>query len=154
MKLLFILLLPFTLLAGPIEDIQLDINELVIERDALPVGDLKIDKIQKSIDRLAKRRETLIWRKRISDLPDLRLAMVKANLNQPNSKLFIRDLLKSRDEAKIALLESFSDEITQLLLVESNSSREYEEALDRIKLMDTKEMSPVLKDIVRVLQGR
>jgi len=108
---------------------------------------------------LIERKRIILWTARAKALPDLRLAMVKAGLNQPNAKVFIRDLIKNKEEAKLIALESFNEEINTEFSDEALRVQAVIDAKLRIKNVDVLKITvgdavKLLKDLVILEQSR
>jgi len=161
------------------QGIQDMINTKSDERDALPEGDPLAKEIQKEIDDLVLIRESLVieidvlalgkigkldkkrqllWIQRARALPDLRLAMQKAGLNQPNMKVFIKEFVKAKDETKLLAIEAVTAQVQEDLDAVEERKQKLIDAKVAIKAVDPLTITQgdavrLLKNVIILLQG-
>lgn len=139
-----------------LSDTQDLINSKSLERDALPIDDPQTFILQEEIDALVtlrkellqeeidlenekvsklERKRQLLWYARAKAIPDLRLAMKYAGLQQPNSKLLIKDIVESKDDTRLIALEAATSQVNaeiQKRLIEEGISKRFR-CVDKVK---------------------
>jgi len=99
----------------------------------------------------------ILWQARFDALPDLRMAMEKAGLQQPNAKVFVRDILDSADETKLLQLEAVASQVQDDLDEEVARIQKLEDAKAEIRAVDpltinTGDTVRLLKEMIIILQ--
>jgi len=129
-------------------NIELDKKKLLTDEDSY----LTTEKT-----RLLDDKRKILWQARFDALPDLRMAMGKAGLQQPNAKVFVRDILNSADETKLLALEAVASQVQDDLDEEVARIQKLEDAKIAIRAVDpldikTSDTIRLLKEITIVLQ--
>jgi len=127
---------------------QLALKKMLTDEDAYLTTE-KIDLLD------TKRR--ILWQARFDALPDLRMAMEEAGLQQPNAKVFVRDILDSGDETKLLQLEATTAAVQAILDAEIARLQKLEDAKAELRAVDpltikTSDTIKMLTDITIILQ--
>ena len=126
-----------------LEALNLQKSELLVEETGL-----QNEKIS-----LVERKRIITWNARVRALPDLRLCMVEAGLNQPNAKVFVRDLISNNEEAKLIALESVVIQVQNILDAASAKENNRKAARTYIRGLDASLISDlILRNLVLLMQ--
>jgi len=108
--------------------------------------------------RLLDKKRKIQWRARFNAIPDLRMAMEKAGLQQPNAKVFVRDILNSGDETNLLAIEAVASQVQEDLDAVEARKQKLIDAKAVIKAVDPLTITQgdavrLLKNVIILLQG-
>jgi len=102
---------------------------------------------------LGNRKWRLLGTARVEALPDLRLCMGEAGLDQPNAKLLVKEIIDGLDEDRLAQLEAAAPAVQAHLDAELNKGLAKKAASDYIRALDPSIITDiVLRNLVIISQ--